>query len=126
MFPKYKEIVELIKKGSTVEAQEMIMDLREKELSLQEENLDLKETVKSLESKLHLKKKVLWEKPFYYIDDDGTKDGPYCQKCYDSYENLLRLQGGTNDVWKCFNCECSYKGPDYKVRPLGNMSQLRR
>ncbi len=52
MLPKYKEIVELLKKGSTLEAQEQIMSLREGALELQEENQELKEKVRNLESNL--------------------------------------------------------------------------
>ena len=40
--PRYKDIVELIKKGSTIEAEEQILALRKAALELQEENLDLK------------------------------------------------------------------------------------
>jgi hypothetical protein len=43
MLPKYKDIVELLKKGSTIEAQEQIMNLREGALELQEENHELKQ-----------------------------------------------------------------------------------
>ncbi len=35
--PRYKEIVELVKKGATLEAQEKIIELREAALELQEE-----------------------------------------------------------------------------------------
>lgn len=38
--PNYKDIIELIKKGSTIEAQEKIMELREGALALQEENIN--------------------------------------------------------------------------------------
>ncbi|NOI32209.1 hypothetical protein [Vibrio coralliilyticus] len=49
MLPKYKDIVDLLKKGSTIEAQEQIMSLREGALELQEENHELKERVRELE-----------------------------------------------------------------------------
>lgn len=56
-YPSYKEIVALLKKGATIEAQEKIMELREAALELQEENvrlgaevLELKERVAALES----------------------------------------------------------------------------
>lgn len=52
MLPRYKDIVELLKKGSTLEAQEQIMNLREGALDLQEENQELKEKIRELESKL--------------------------------------------------------------------------
>lgn len=49
MLPRYKDIVELLKKGSTLEAQEQIMSLREGALELQEENQQLKQRIKELE-----------------------------------------------------------------------------
>lgn len=55
--PRYKEIVELIKKGSTLEAQEQIMELREAALELQEENIELKELVKELEESVSKERK---------------------------------------------------------------------
>jgi len=46
MIPTYKEIIELIKKGATIEAQEKIMELRESAIELQSENIELKQKSK--------------------------------------------------------------------------------
>jgi len=54
MLPKYNDIIELIKKGSTIEAQEKILELREAALEIQEENLELRGKVKALEEKMDL------------------------------------------------------------------------
>jgi len=50
--PNYKDIVELMKKGATIEAQEKIMELREAALALQEENISLKSQVMELQGKV--------------------------------------------------------------------------
>jgi uncharacterized protein with PIN domain len=50
--PNYKDIVELLKKGATIEAQEKIMELREAALALQEENINLKNQVLELQGKV--------------------------------------------------------------------------
>ncbi|MCK5229299.1 MAG: hypothetical protein KAR13_03480 [Desulfobulbaceae bacterium] len=52
MLPRYKDIVDLLKKGSTIEAQEQIMSLREGALELQEENQELKNRIREIEAKL--------------------------------------------------------------------------
>ena len=52
LLPSSKDIVELIKKGMTIEAQEKIMELREAALSLQEENINLKRQVLELQEKV--------------------------------------------------------------------------
>lgn len=52
--PNYKEIVDLLKKGATIEAQERIMELREAALALQEENIQLRNSVIELEEKVRI------------------------------------------------------------------------
>jgi len=49
--PSYKDIVDLLKKGATIEAQEKIMELRESALELQEENINLKNQVLELQER---------------------------------------------------------------------------
>ena len=114
MIPKYKDIVDLMKKGATVEAQEKIMELREGALELQEENFELKEQIKKLNEAINFKQSVEWEKPHYYVIKNETRDGPFCQRCYDVAEKLIRLQNGKNDFWECKECDSKYKGQDYK------------
>jgi len=50
--PSYKDILDLLKKGATIEAQEKIMELREAAIELQEENVNLKNQVLELQRKI--------------------------------------------------------------------------
>lgn len=114
MVPNYKDIVDLIKKGSTLEAQEKIMELREAAIQLQEENLELRQRVKNLEEQIALRAKVTWEKPYYWVDDSGRRDGPYCQTCYDNDSKLIRLQDGENGTWRCKVCKNTFFDSNYR------------
>lgn len=105
--PSYKDIVDLIKKGATVEAQEQIMTLREAALELQEDNLALRERVKTLEEALRTKEQLHYDKNKYWLVNNSVKDGPYCQHCYDANEKLIRLQEWGDDGWMCFSCKHS-------------------
>ena len=116
MLPQYKDIIELLKKGSTIEAQEQILSLREAAIELQVENQELKQIIKKLEQSLEKKATVKWEKPSYWTYNGDEKDGPFCQRCYDTNEKLIRLQGGKNDSWHCRECDASYYGVNY-VKP---------
>ena len=62
--PNIKEILELVKRGATLEAQQKIVELKESMISLQEENLKLREVNLSLKQRLDV-----WEK------------GDRCPKC---------------------------------------------
>jgi hypothetical protein len=78
--PSYKEIVELLKKGLTVEAQEQIMALREAALTLQEENLELRERVNALENALAIRGQMRFDGSTYWVNCDENADGPFCQR----------------------------------------------
>lgn len=114
MLPSYKDIVDLIKKGSTIEAQEKIMELREAAIQLQEENLELRQRIKGLEEQIALRAKIAWDKPYYWVDDGGKRDGPYCQTCHDKDGKLIRLQDGTNGVWRCKVCKGVFFDSTYR------------
>ena len=93
--------------------QDTLFYIREELLRLQDENHELKEKIKQLEEKLEEKGKLKYEKPSYWVIDGETKDGPFCQKCYDADKKLIRLQGGGNDRWSCHECKSTFYGPSY-------------
>lgn len=88
MIPKYKDIVDLLKKGSTLEAQEKIMELREAVLELQEENSELKHKLSDAEVQLTFNKSLHFESPFYYSGDDPV---PFCPKCWEADKKAIHL-----------------------------------
>ena len=90
--PSLQEIVDLIKKGADLEAQEKIMELCDACVSFREESLALRERVKELEQKLSQKDKVIFETGTYWVEGQEIRDGPYCPACYDSNDKLIRLQ----------------------------------
>lgn len=70
-----------------------------KELILEKEN-----EISVLKGLLEIKKKVMWEKPFYFLVEDDVKDGPYCPTCYDNHKKMIRLQDEENGSWRCHVC----------------------
>ncbi len=109
--PSYKTIIELIKKGATVEAQEKIMELREVALDLKEENLQLRERLRELEAQLQRETQLTFENGVYWLIDGDAKDGPFCQQCYDADQKLMRLQVVRNSDyrWRCLTCKHVYR-----------------
>jgi regulator of replication initiation timing len=102
--PNYKDIVELMKKGATVEAQEKIMELREAVIELQEENLALRQENKDLKVQLKLKGEMHFDGSVYWRVEKKKSIGPYCQRCLDAEGKLIRLQD-YGDSWYCLQCK---------------------
>lgn len=96
--PKYKDIMELLKKGATFKAQEKIMELRESAFDLQEQNLELKEEVRSLKKEL---------------DDIKQLRGEPCPSCKKAGWHIQSSKkdpifgdlGGSRRVYACKFCD---------------------
>ncbi len=100
-----KIIVELAKKGMTIELQEKIMQLREEALELQEENLSLKTENIKLKKKEELRGTVQFENNFVYQVIDDQKLGPCCPRCFDKEQKLARLVEIQNRAYGCSICK---------------------
>jgi hypothetical protein len=124
MASEFNDISDLIRKGMTVEAIEKLLDLRESMANLRDENLALKEGIKKLEVSLEEKAKLVYEAPFYWMEDAESKDGPYCQTCSDADAKRIRLQTTGNDFWKCYVCSSVYKGADFQANRKKKVSAL--
>ncbi len=95
--PGYKDIIELVKAGATIEAQEKIMELRQSALDWQEENIRLRERVTQLEAR---------------IGELEHADGEPCPKCrkrtwvVESSEPdpMFGRLGGVRRKYQCTDC----------------------
>ena len=71
------------------------------------------QVIKELGAKLAIKGEMQYEPPFYWRIQGDKRDGPYCQKCLDSQDKLIRLQGQGNDCRRCLQRDGYFEGPDY-------------
>jgi len=125
MLPRYKDIIELMKKGSTIEAQEQIMSLREGAIELQEENIELKARIRELEGQLKAKEEWSFEKLRYELTTPwkgpaqvyalkkelSNEEAPHllCTNCFqDSRKIILTPQNKDETVYMvCPSCKAS-------------------
>jgi len=106
--------------GVTLEAAEVRLKLADLIETLADAKIEIanvkeivaakEEKIKVLEEQLSMQEKVVWEEPYYFLQsDEEEKEGPYCQKCYDSEKKLIRLQSpNRNGYWQCHACKSGY------------------
>jgi hypothetical protein len=87
-----KEIVALVQKGATTEAEKQIAALRAKALAAQRELAALKEKLGVLEKELKMRASLSFDGQFYWTGVVPDQEGPFCQACYDTEHLLMRLQ----------------------------------
>jgi hypothetical protein len=112
------EVVDLIKKGATMELQEKIMDLRQATLDLQEENVELKSRVRDLESKLSLRVAMLWMDGYYWQEGDPA---PFCPHCFEAKHQAVHLFASRSTAfrWTCPQCKTIYQRTDGRGETAG-------
>lgn len=109
LMPNFKDIVELVKKGSNLEAQEKIMELREYVIEVQEENFKLKTEVEEIRSNAELSSKLTFTRPFYYMQNDET---PYCPKCWENDNKAIHLFEKFGVRFDCPQCKTIFPTKD--------------
>jgi len=120
------DIAKLIKEsGASLEKAEVKLKLAElvealaeakmETASIREVLLEKDDELRRLKSEIEIKDKIIWENPYYFLINGDVKDGPFCQRCYDSEKKLIRLQSpGRNGYWECKECNSGYKDSTYK------------
>lgn len=98
--PSYKDILELIKAGATIEAQEKIMELRQAALSTQEDNIQLRSRVSELEARIR------------ELESMDGEPCPWCRKRSWIVEKsepdpTFGSLGGVRRTYKCTKCGLS-------------------
>ena len=85
-----------------------LADLKSELAEIQQQVIDRDEKIKQLEETLQTKRDLEWERPYYWLQKEGNKEGPFCQCCYDQEKKLIRLQGHQGGHWMCKVCNNSY------------------
>jgi transposase-like protein len=96
--PNYKDILDLVKAGLTLEAQEKIMELRQAALDYQEENLKLRSRILELEARIK------------EMEEPAGERCPRCGKRTWFVEKSFRdgrfgILGGIRRTYKCKECQ---------------------
>lgn len=81
---------------------------------IQELILEKDRSIKALQDELNTRVEVRWEKPYYWREREGNKDGPFCQQCYDNTTKLIRLQSVGTGHWECATCHTYYFDSDFR------------
>lgn len=122
------EIAKIIKdSGASLEQAEVKLQLADLISALADAKIEIanireavseKESqIKELNQKLELKENIVWQKPYYFVVQNDKKEGPYCQKCYDTKQLLIRLQG-EDGWWQCHECKNTVTDGNYDDSPV--------
>ncbi len=109
---------------SSLERAETKLQLAELTSALAEAKLEVTEIqqllidkdalIRALQEQLALREQLQWEAPYYWLNNDSGKEGPFCQYCFDADAKQVRLQGNGSGFWRCTVCKNTYTDKDYE------------
>lgn len=111
-----KELINLAKKGATVELELRLVRMQETELELKEEIYKLKQELFNIKETIQTNEALEFRDGMYIKNDER-----YCQVCWDSKNTLVRLQPCEDigldefdraytkgNYYECLNCNSTY------------------
>jgi hypothetical protein len=92
-----------------------LADAKIEVVDVQQSLLERDAEIRKLKEALEVRDDLVYEAPNYWLhDDEGTKEGPFCQQCYDSGQRLVRLQGSGDGHWECKSCKNVFLEAGYR------------
>ena len=101
-----KEVADLAKKLGDVDLYRKIVELEQEVFDLTRQNRKQEEEIVRLNELVITKQKMIFRKPFYFIEND---EYPYCPKCWEVDRVTVHLVGpmqlGPGRRYDCPNCK---------------------
>lgn len=107
-----KDAAGILKEAGKIEQYRQILEAQEKMLEMQKRIYDLETENADLENKLNIKTALYFENNVYW-KSGNPKEGPFCSRCWDSEQKLIRMHTHGPSYHKCLNCGHAVQtGPD--------------
>lgn len=92
MYEMFKDGLDAVKASDNVPLLKNYMDIHQGYLQIENDLKQAKQKIKELEDKLEVKDRIIFRDNMYYIKtESGHEDGPYCTRCYDETNKLIRM-----------------------------------
>jgi hypothetical protein len=110
-----KQVAEAVREFDKIELREKAIQLVGQVEALTGENVTLKAKIRELEDYAATKATLVFRDSAYWVGDTSAKpfapsDGPFCSKCFDRHDGLVRLHCGhgsflDGNAFICPNCK---------------------
>ena len=112
-----KDAINVAQKADNVGLTRQLLDAQRELLDMQAENNALRAKISDLQAHqqtaqhMHYEQNVYWRRP----PGQGIADGPFCPRCFDADQKVVRLMTGKGRRPTCQNCKSifvsDYEGP---------------
>lgn len=106
MIDNVKDAVKLVQQLDNIDLMRKMMDVQTDAMRLFEENDQLKREIGRLQEALKVKGQLFFEKNVRWLKkEDGSREGPYCSRCWDVDQKLIRILRHPSGGSACPECK---------------------
>lgn len=105
---RFRDINNFFANGQPERARRLLMEIQSNCIAMHDEIGMLKLRLQTAEEALYLAVNLYQEGGFYWLKSPGSRQGPFCPRCYESEGALIRLERGMNGL-ACPYCNEPYK-----------------
>lgn len=105
------DIAAVFQKADNIELYEKVLRLQGVVSAEREEQERLRERITELEQVVDLRERLFFDDNRYWLNsaDGSDRDGPFCSRCWDSEQKLIRLHC-TRKAGDVFDCPACHTG----------------
>ena len=113
---KFKDIMKVVQATGNIELYKKIAGLQSDFMNLQEEIYEVREQLREAQQRLSVKSSVVCNDNMYWTATGQQTDGPFCTRCYDEKDKLMRLQRREHGAaeYICLSCNSPFATDAYK------------
>lgn len=109
IFDELKSIGKILQEAGKIDQYSQILEVQGKLLEMQKRIIELEEENKNLREQLKFKENLTYKSDVYWIINDDKKDGPFCTRCWDKDNKLMRLPTpDEREYTRCLECDRLY------------------
>ena len=111
IFNEFSSLAKILQEAGKIDLYQKVIELQGMTQEVMEQNRILNEEIDTLKKKIEIRDSLDYKDDSYYItDNEGNLiKGPFCSKCWDSEDRLVRLHKNESSDGKiygwCPNCK---------------------
>lgn len=119
-FDDIKKIAKVLQEAGKIDLYEKLLELKERAMEMQEKIEKLSTENKKLIKNQSIKEKLELADNHYWLKNEDKLDGPYCTKCWDKEQLLIRVPVYDNNEYEfiCPNCQTKIRNKNYVNPPM--------
>lgn len=127
LIDEIKSIASTIQKIDNIELYRKVLNVQQEALEAVEENDKLRKENTELKEKFKNRENLIYKNEAYWMVVNDVKDGPFCSRCWDKEQDLIRLHPmGNPSHYDCPNCKCGSVNAKPELDRLARASRPRQ